>query len=73
MPLGSDCDVDVHTKSVAVEDEDQAWSREEDDHARELSEWRQLREEQDRAYAECLQFDQRKHAVVARREEVFLN
>lgn len=45
---------------------------EEEDRARELHRWRQLREEQDRAYAECQQLDQQKCAERARRQEVYL-
>ena len=47
-------------------------THEEEDHARELQEWRQLREEQDRAYAESLLVDQQKCAEAAQREEVYL-
>ena len=43
-----------------------------EDGARELHRWRQLREEQDRAYAECQQLDQQKSAESARRQEVYL-
>ena len=38
-----------------------------------LLEWRQLREEQDQAYAECLLSDQRKRAEEIRREEVAIH